>query len=172
MSFMTARCFVNANVFVSARDSRDPRKQQRALQWLELLWRERAGRTSAQVLGEAYAVLTRKLGAPADEAWRGVERYFAWNPHPVDQGTLQRGREIEARYRLSWWDSLAVAAAQLQSCEVILTEDLQDGQAFGTLRVRDPFLHEVRQPEVVYDAAALPRSQHRPRGRPRRTPPV
>jgi len=33
--------------------------------------------------------------------------------------------------KLSWWDAMIVAAAQLQDCVLLLTEDLQDGAAFG-----------------------------------------
>lgn len=165
---MTARCFVDANVLVYARDARDARKQQRAMQWLELLWRERAGRTSMQVLAETYVVLTRKLGAPSEDAWNRVERYLAWSPQPVDEAVLRGAKEVERRYRLSWWDSMVVAAAQLQACEVLLTEDLQDGEIFGTLRVRNPFLHELREAEAAYEVQPITRSAHRPRGRPRR----
>ncbi len=43
---------------------------------------------------------------------------------------LQRGRVIEIRYKLNWWDSLIVAAAQLQDCTVLYTEDLQHGATF------------------------------------------
>jgi predicted nucleic acid-binding protein len=165
---MTGRCFVDANVLVYARDPRVPRKQQRALQWLDLLWRDRRGRTSVQVLGETYVVLTRKLGVAGGEAWQRVERYLAWDPQPVDVSVLRGAREVEQRYRLSWWDSTIVAAAQLQSCEVLLSEDLQDGEIFGSIRVRNPFLHEVRQPEAAYEVQPATRTAHRPRGRPRR----
>lgn len=164
---MTGPCFVDANVFVYARDPRDPAKQQRASAWLEHLWRERLGRTSLQAISEAYVAL-RRLGADPDELWTRVSRYFAWNPHPVDEAVLRRAREIGQRYRLSWWDSLIVAAAQLQECSLLLTEDLQDGAAFGDVIARSPFTLEARQPQAPYAPAAKAVSLHRPRGRPRR----
>ena len=78
-------------------------------------------------------------------------------------------REAEQRWRLSWWDSLIVAAAQMQGCSVLLTEDLHDGTAFGNLVVRSPFTLEVREPAAAYGATPQLASLHRPRGRPRRT---
>ena len=51
---MTGLCFVDAEVFVYARDPRDAAKQSRALQWIAHLWQERLGRTSVQVLSEYY----------------------------------------------------------------------------------------------------------------------
>ena len=166
---MSGAVFVDANVLLYACDSSEPAKNARARQWLERLWAERAGRTSVQVLSEYYVNATRKLrpGLPAEVAWEDVTGYFAWNPLPIDKTLLLRAREIERRYRLSWWDSLIVGAAQLQDCRILLTEDLQDGAAFGALVVRSPFTLELEQPRAAYEvppAVAL----HRPRGRPRR----
>ncbi len=164
---MIVRCFVDANVLVYARDPRDPLKRARATQWLERLWGERSGRTSCQVISEFYAVATRKLRVPADQAWDDAARYLAWAPQPIDHALLRRGREIERRYQLAWWDSLIVAAAQLQDCVMLLTEDLQDGMAFGTLAVRSPFSSVLEEPPAAYHAVRA-QPLHRPRGRPPR----
>ena len=168
---MTGPCFVDANVFVYARDPRDPHKHQRAVDWVDLLWREARGRTSVQALSEFYAVATRKLTpkvAP-ELAWRDVERYLGWRPRATDEELLRRARSLEDRHRLSWWDSMIVAAAQLQNCEVLLTEDLQDGAVFGTVVVRSPFTHAVEQPAAAYELRPAIASLHRSRGRPPRT---
>ncbi len=167
---MTGLCFVDANVFVYAGDPREPVKQHRATAWLDHLWREQRGRTSSQALSESYVNLKRVFGTRAspEEIWPRVAKYFAWNPLAVDEPLLLRAREIERRYLLSWWDSMIVAAAQLQECRTLLTEDLQDGMTFGTVRVRDPFLHVVEEPLAEYTVAIPARSLHRPRGRPRR----
>ena len=164
---MTGLCFVDANVFVYARDPRDPLKQQRAGAWIDHLWNSRNGRTSAQALSEFYSAATRKLSLAPQPAWEDVERYLAWRPAPIDAELLTRAREIEQRHRLSWWDSMIVAAAQAQDCTVLLTEDLQDGAAFGTLIVRSPFTLNIEQPRGPYDVELLA-TVHRPRGRPRR----
>jgi len=167
---MTAPVFVDTNVFLYARDAGEPRKQPRAAEWLAHLWRERLGRTSLQVLSEYYVNVTRKLdpGLPAAEAWDDVTALFAWQPHPVDASLMQRAREIERRYRLSWWDSLVVAAAQLQDCALLLTEDLQDGATFGSVTVRSPFALSANEPAARYEAGPAARSRHPPRGRPKR----
>ena len=168
---MIGPCFVDANVFLYVRDPRDPRKQARAVEWIDALWDNRLGRTSAQALAEVYAVATRKLGIQADAAWHYVERYLSWNPHPVDEAVLRRAREIEQRYRLSWWDSTIVAAAQLQDCLLLLTEDLQDGMVLGMVTVRNPFTLQVSEAAALYAVERRGVSRHRPRGRPRRATP-
>lgn len=165
---MTGPCFVDANVFVYARDPRDPGKQQRARQWRDHLWQSRLGRTSIQVLSETYVALSRLGGATPEAIWASVERLLAWRPRAVDEPVLLRARELERRYRISWWDSTMVAAAQLQDCRVLLTEDLHDGMAFGTLVVRSPFTLAVEQPTAQYEVPPQTANLHRPRGRPRR----
>lgn len=165
---MTGPCFVDANVFVYSRDARDARKQERAMQWIDVLWRDRLGRTSAQALAEFYAVATRKLGIAPERAWQTAERYFAWSPQAVDEALLRRAREIELRYKLSWWDSMIVAAAQLQNCVLLLTEDLQDGILFGTVTARSPFRLEISEAAATYRIEPSSTPLHRPRGRPKR----
>jgi predicted nucleic acid-binding protein len=162
--------FADSNVLLYVRDERDPRKRSRAAAWHDRLWEEETGRTSMQVVSEYYVNLRRMAGSrmTAEEAWLHASRFLAWNPQAIDDAVVRAAREVEIRYRISWWDSLIVAAAQLQNCELLLTEDLQDGMKFGSVTVRSPFTLEVREAQATY--AALPRAAnpHRPRGRPRR----
>lgn len=168
---MTGPVFVDANVFLYARDGSEPWKRQRARAWLDHLWREELGRTSLQALSEFYVNLNRKefSGLGPDEAWEAVARYLAWRPQAVNDEIFQRAREIERRFRLSWWDSMIVAAAQLQGCALLLTEDLQDGGVYGAVTARNPFTLEVSEPAASYEVGMRTASLHRPRGRPRRT---
>ena len=167
---MTAPVFVDTNILLYARDAREPVKQLRAAQWLEHLWREQLGRTSTQVLSEYYVNLTRKLkpGLPPDEAWDDVQALFAWSPQGIDADLLARARQIEQRNRLSWRDSLIVAAAQAQGCAVLLTEDLGDSAVYGGVRVRNPFTLSVSEGAAEYSAAAVVSRPAPKRGRPKR----
>ena len=168
---MTELVFVDANVIIYARDRGEPAKQGRAAEWLSHLWLESRGRTSMQVLSEYYVTVTRKLATRVtpDDAWEEVRTFLAWRPHPVDEALLERTREVERRWRLSWWDAMVVAAAQLQDCAILLTEDLHDGGVYGGVTVRSPFTLAVREPVSPYAALSRPPERHRPRGRPRKT---
>ena len=162
--------FVDTNVFIYARSAREPAKQRLAMDWLDHAWREQSGRTSLQVLSEYYVNMTRKVDPPLDphEAWDDVQALLTWNPLPVDRALVEAGRGVEARYRLSWWDSLIVAAAQLQGCTLLLTEDLQDGASYGGVTVRSPFTLAVSEGAATYRAGPMLASRHRARGRPRK----
>lgn len=167
---MIAMLFVDTNVFLYARQAGEPAKQKLASAWIDRAWREQSGRTSVQVLSEYYVNATRKIDPPRDphDAWDDVKALMTWNPLPVDRALLETGHNVEGRYRLSWWDSLIVAAAQLQGCALLLTEDLQDGASYGGVTVRSPFTLSVSEAASAYQAAPVIASRHRPRGRPRK----
>jgi predicted nucleic acid-binding protein len=166
---MSVTVFVDTNVLVYARDSSETSKQPVAEAWLRELWMEQRGRTSIQVLSEYYTTVTRKLvpGLAPDEAWEDVTALLSWQPQAIDRGVLVRAREIERRHSLSWWDATIVAAAQLQNCAVLLSEDLQHGWVCGTVTVRNPFAQRIEDDRPSYTAQPAPVSRHRGRGRPR-----
>lgn len=166
---MNALVFVDSNVLVYARDPRDAAKRIAAIEWLQRLWSEGRGRTSVQVLNDYYAVITKRLQGLQEDIWDDVEQYMAsWKPRPLDSEVLRGARDNQARYELDWWDSLVVAAAQVQHCALLLSEDLQDGANYGGVVVRSPFTLKVAEEAGAY--APWPRlpSRHRGRGRPRR----
>lgn len=99
-------------------------------------------------------MLTRKV-QPALAASRAqpiIRDLSSWRPVPIDIAVLERAWLIEGRYSLSWWDALIVAAAQTCRCDVLLTEDLQHGRTFDTLRVIDPFVERDRSPAEILAA--------------------
>src|ERR1700754_4731689 len=102
------KTFVDTNVFAYWLDPGHPAKQAIADQWIGLLWRQRSGRTSMQVLSELYVTLTRKLktNLKEDDAWDTVSSLFAWEPVATDPDMLTQAREVHRRYGISWWDSL------------------------------------------------------------------
>lgn len=166
---MTAVVFVDTNVFVYARDASEPAKRSVAIQWLEELWREHRGRTSTQVLSEYYVTVTGKLPRRLDRemAWGHVRDLLAWEPEDISRELLGLAREIEQRHATSWWDAMIVAAAQLQDCSILLSEDFRDGMMFGGVAVRNPFAARVVEQHVEYAVPRVAVARHRPRGRPR-----
>lgn len=165
---MTAPCFVDANILVYSRDPSEPIKFEVARTLMRRLSSDRRGRTSIQALNEFYTVRTRKLSERVSQevAWADVEELLEWDPLPVSAQVITRGRSVEARYKLSWWDCLIVASAQQQGCSILYTEDLQNGAMFDGLRVSNPFVTQVQEEPAPYRLQTT--SPHRPRGRPRK----
>jgi predicted nucleic acid-binding protein len=137
---MTAPVFVDSNIFLYAVDDADPRKQRVARDWRAELWKSRLGRVSFQVLNEFYVNAVRLKPAGSDQARSEVRDLLAWNPVVLDAALIERGWKLQDRYRISYWDSLIVAAAKTASCGFLLTEDLQNGQKLDGVEVVNPFL--------------------------------
>jgi predicted nucleic acid-binding protein len=168
---MTACVFVDTKVLIYARDPRDPAKRASAVEWIRKLWNEERGRTGVQVLNEYYDVLTRRSSATIkrEDVWEDVQFYLSsWNPQPIDSEVIECAHEIEVRYRLNWWDCLIVAAAQVQDCVMLLSEDLQDGAEYAGIIVRSPFTLRIAEETSAYTVRPRMTSRHRGRGRPRR----
>lgn len=165
---MTVLCFVDANLLIYSLNTTEPLKQEVASALIHRLWTEQRGRVSVQVLNEFHAVMARKLRGqiPPQLADALLDQLLLWDPQPVDTAVFQRARQIEARYKLNWWDCLIVAAARLQHCSVLYSEDLQHGATLDGVKVLNPFVAQVQEEPAPYAAQLI--SPHRPRGRPRK----
>jgi predicted nucleic acid-binding protein len=80
--------------------------------------------------------------AALDDARAEIRDLLAWRPVVTDAALLERGWKLQDRYRLSYWDSLIVAASKTASCAYLLTEDLQTGQNLDGVEVVNPFLRD------------------------------
>jgi len=116
-------------------------KQARAQQWMTHLWETGRGRLSFQVLNEFYVTTTQKLkpGLQRGIARGLVEALDAWHPVPTDRHLLVAAWSVVEHCSMSWWDALIVGAAQRADCAYLLSEDLNDGQLIGEIRVINPF---------------------------------
>jgi predicted nucleic acid-binding protein len=58
---------------------------------------------------------------------------------PVTEETHVLGLALAARYSLSLYDGMIVAAAQLAGCTVLYSEDMHDGLVIDRLTIRNPY---------------------------------
>ena len=58
---------------------------------------------------------------------------------PVLPEWTQLAIDIKARYDLQFYDSLLLAAAETNGCTEFWSEDLNDGQMYGSVRAVNPF---------------------------------
>ena len=109
--------------------------------WMAHLWRTETGKLCYQVLQEFYVTVTANLqpGLDPENARKDVRSLLVWHPIVVNDRVLENAWLIQDRFQIFWWDALVVSAAQLADCRYLLTEDLQEHQEFGSLRVTNPF---------------------------------
>ncbi len=100
------------------------------------------GRISVQVLNEITNVARRKLAMPWQEVNELVSLIQSLCPvEPLPLETHEKGRKIAERYGFSVYDAMIVAAALLSGCEVLYSEDMQDGMEIEEgLRICNPFV--------------------------------
>ncbi len=136
---MSVDCFLDTNVLVYAVAS-DPaaaRKREAALALIEQV----DFALSAQVLQEFYVTVTRKLETPLSsvQAMEWIEQWDAFPCVGIDAALVKVAAELSERYRISYWDAAVIAAAELAGADIVYSEDLNDGQRYGHVMIRNPF---------------------------------
>jgi predicted nucleic acid-binding protein len=141
MNFMTDKLFVDTNVLIYAHDLDAGAKHKQAAELIRSLWENGSGVLSTQVLQEFYVNVTQKIPKPVPlAAARGIiDAYRAWQVEVNTVTTVLLASEYQERNRLSFWDSMIVAAAVQGGAAILLTEDLNAGQLIEGVEVRNPF---------------------------------
>ena len=133
---MAARPFLDTNVLVYAFTPGDARHGPAAA----LV--ESGGVVSVQVLNEFANVARRKLGRDWNEIQQALDDLGTLldDPLPITLDLHRDGLDIARRYGCQLHDALILAAARKAGCQMLLTEDMQDGQTIDGVVVRNPFI--------------------------------
>ena len=137
---MSDKFFVDTNILVYAHDRGAGAKHERARLLVEKLWESGGGVVSTQVLQELCVSVQRKATRPlsAEDTRRLVQDYSSWDVVVNTAESVIEALGIESRYKISFWDALIVHAASSCGATVLYSEDLADGQAYGSVRVVNP----------------------------------
>jgi predicted nucleic acid-binding protein len=133
---------VDTNVLVYSYDPTDAAKRQRAIAVLDQLSLRGNGTLSAQVLGEFFVTVTRKIPLPLTpaQAERSITNYVrSWTVFDLTPLVVLEAVRGLQRYRLSYWDSLIWATAKLNGVPNILSEDFSGGALLDGVRFLNPF---------------------------------
>ena len=137
---MNAAKFLDTNILLYAYDLDAPAKRAVALRLVEQGWTAPGDTAiSVQVLQGMHVNLGQR-GVSQTEATRIVRDFADW---PVVDNTLellQVALDEQARWKISLWDSLILAAARASGASELITEDLNHGQDYGGIRALNPFL--------------------------------
>jgi predicted nucleic acid-binding protein len=132
--------FVDTNVLLYA-ISREPEDHDKAARANALL---DAGDValSVQVLQEFYVQSTRERRADRithEQAVGLIESLLVFPVADLTTGLVLAAMATRDRFRISYWDAAILEAARSLGCEVVLSEDLGDGQDYAGVRVENPF---------------------------------
>jgi predicted nucleic acid-binding protein len=134
--------FCDTNILVYARDARAGVKRDRARALEDRLWQEGNGALSVQVLQELFVSLTRKLSPAIDAATARsiVANLSTWQVVEPKAAHVVSAIDAASRWQVSFWDAMLLTTAHIAGARVVWSEDLNDGQSYDGLIVRNPLL--------------------------------
>ena len=135
---MSVKRFLDTNVLVYAYIE-SPAKRATALTLVEQGWTSVGDcAISVQVLQELHVQLVRR-GISQSDANQIIRDYAAW---PVVENTvalLLAALPEQTRWKISFWDSLILAAARASGATELVSEDFSHGQDYAGIRAFNPF---------------------------------
>jgi predicted nucleic acid-binding protein len=97
---------------------------------------------SVQVLQEFYVQATRASRPDPlshDQAASLVESFLRFTVADVTREVLVAALATRQRFQIFYWDAAILEAARSLGCDIVLSEDLGDGQDYGGVVVENPF---------------------------------
>lgn len=139
---MSEPAFFDTNILLYCYDAGAPKKRDVALALVEEYFAAKLGRLSTQVLQEFFVAVTgRTKLLNVTEAARHVGAYSALEGLVViTPEHILEAAKIHARWSVSFWDGLILAASKACGAKVLYSEDMAHGQRIGGVRIVNPFL--------------------------------
>jgi len=132
------KTFIDTNVLIYAFTADEPAKQKTALKFLN----DCLPVISAQVVREFSKVLLKRTNISPQNIQTLINEIIDITDL-ADEGELEiifAAFGIHEQYKFSFYDSMIIATALKTKCQVLLSEDMQDGQVIdGKLKIVNPF---------------------------------
>ena len=141
MNDRVGRQFIDTNVLVYAHDKLAETKTSQAKELVQSLWSSEKGALSIQVFQEFYVTVTRKLPEPITsiQALEVIQKLGQWHVHSPKIEDIEAAISLQTRYEISFWDAMIIRSALHLGCDILWSEDLNDGQRYDGLLVLNPF---------------------------------
>ncbi len=133
---MQDNIFIDSNVILYA-FSKNKRKKERAKNIIK-----NRGNISIQVLNEVSNTLFKKSKLEPTVVKKSIDlliKYF--QVYEVKIYTIYRALDLKERYKFSYYDSLIIASAIENGCDILYSEDMQHKQVIDDkLTILNPFV--------------------------------
>lgn len=135
---MSAKYFIDTNIFVYSFDNRQPSKKACSSALIQEALKTGKGMISTQVIQEFLNVATQKFAVPMRIEDAKEYTRLVLNPlcqvYP-DLALYESCLELQAETGYSFYDALILAAAVRGGCDVLYSEDLRDGQEVRGVKI-------------------------------------
>ena len=137
---MSDKVFFDSNILVYMQDSDDEVKQQYARQIVGKWTKNNSAAISTQVLQEFYNVTTTKLKQDKTIIKKCIRNFYTnIETVQISPPIIEHAIDISIKTQFSFWDSLILAAAIFSQCNILYTEDLNNGQIINGVKIVNPF---------------------------------
>ncbi|HEY1646079.1 MAG TPA: PIN domain-containing protein [Candidatus Saccharimonadales bacterium] len=136
------KTFLDTNVLVYQFDRAAIDKQKKAVTLIEKCLKDDSAVISTQVVQEFINVAVKKFDTQLPTREVDVVVTNLLKPLCAHYPTLdfyKRALSLYSAHSLSFYDALIIQAAIDLGCDIVYSEDLQDGQQFGNLTIINPF---------------------------------
>lgn len=136
---MPAAVFLDSNVLIYAAYPKQDEKWKRDIAFRLIESQDYA--ISTQVMLEFFNVTTRKRkpGLTLEAARDWLVDLGSTTIIGADEALVLEAIENASRHKIVFWDGAIIAAASRAGANTLYTEDLNDGQFYGGVRVINPF---------------------------------
>ena len=134
-----SKIFIDTNLFVYTLDKNDVSKRDKARSVIKRVVEDHQPVISTQVIKEFYVVATTKLKADPIVVKNIIHNFHNMEVIQNDLELIEQAIDLSVLSQLSCWDSLIIAAAEKANCEVVFSEDLNSGQTYRGVIVKNPF---------------------------------
>lgn len=140
---MSARFFLDTNIFVYSFDETALGKSRRAKGLIREAIETQRGVVSYQVAQEFFNIALRQFVRPMSLAEAGQYLGTVFRPMVAVHSSTSlflTAMELFHSDHFSWYDALILAAAITADCGILYSEDLQHGRRIRDLKIVNPFL--------------------------------
>ncbi len=141
---MIDKIFLDTNILVYLFDKTEKQKQSRAKELIAEYISGAKVIISVQVINEFINITSKKITFPISLSKQKEIIEFLNDLFIISSLTFDitlRAIETAGRYQLSYWDSLIISSALDSTCNILFSEDMQNGLLIdGKLKIVNPFL--------------------------------
>ena len=140
---MPDRIFLDTNIlifYISSDETKKLRAKDLVFAYPEVV-------VSSQVIGEFISVCFSKNLLTSEKIGKSSNTFMnTFDFYPIVESTINRALQVKKVYKYSFWDSLIIASALENNCNILFSEDMQDGQTIeDSLKIVNPF------PKIVHN---------------------
>ena len=133
---------LDSNILIYAYDKSEVKKYPIAKELIKGLWKNNDLVLSIQNLVEFYSIITSKIDKPLeiDKAKQIVLDYIdGFEILRYNENTIIEAINVQAIYKIPFWDALIVATMEENSIDTIVTENEKDFKKINWIKIINPF---------------------------------